>query len=135
MLSASKKVDSLRTASPCGYRSPIVLQVRWMSRLAMRLDTTFILEEVACSKTILKYITNSSLLREAMDDHDLESSMTPLSSTKRNERNLATDILMGHLKLFAVRRPELKVIIMSSTLDVEAFQSFFQDCTHYNSQF
>lgn len=54
------------------------------------------------------------------------SSVKPLSSTKRSECTLATDILMGHLKLIAVRRPELKVIIMSSTLDLEAFQRFFK---------
>lgn len=83
------------------------------------------LEEVTSSKTILKYITDSSLLREAMDDHDLVEYDTIILDDA-HERTLATDILMGHLRLLAVRRPELQVVIMSSTLDVESFQGYFK---------
>lgn len=87
-------------------------------------------EEVTSSKTILKYITNSSLLREAMDDHDLEQ-YDIIILDEAHERTLATEILMGHLRLLTVRRPELEVIIMSSTPDVKAFQSYFKTARQF----
>ncbi len=39
-----------------------------------------------------------------------------------HERTLATDILMGLLKEVAKQRPDLKIIIMSATLDAGKFQ-------------
>ena len=39
-----------------------------------------------------------------------------------HERTLATDILMGLLKQVATRRPDLKIIVMSATLDAGKFQ-------------
>lgn len=84
-------------------------------------------EEVTSSKTILKYITNSSLLREAMDDHDLEQ-YDIIILDEAHERTLAS---MGHLRLLTVRRPELEVIIMSSTPDVKAFQSYFKTARQF----
>ena len=40
---------------------------------------------------------------------------------------MATDILMGLLKQVSVRRPDLKIIIMSATLDAEKFQNYFNN--------
>jgi pre-mRNA-splicing factor ATP-dependent RNA helicase DHX15/PRP43 len=42
-----------------------------------------------------------------------------------HERTLATDILMGLLKDICKNRPDLKVIVMSATLDAEKFQRYF----------
>jgi len=38
-----------------------------------------------------------------------------------HERSVNTDILMGHLKVLAVNRPELKLVFMSATLDTEKY--------------
>lgn len=44
------------------------------------------------------------------------------------ERTLATDILMGVLKEVVRQRSDLKVIVMSATLDVGKFQIYFDNC-------
>ncbi|KAF2842357.1 putative pre-mRNA splicing factor RNA helicase [Patellaria atrata CBS 101060] len=44
-----------------------------------------------------------------------------------HERTLATDILMGLLKEVVLRRPDLKIVIMSATLDAEKFQRYFNN--------
>ena len=81
-------------------------------------------EDVTSQRTILKYMTDGMLLREAMNDHDLKRYSTIILD-EAHERTLATDILMGLLKEVAVRRPDLKIIIMSATLDAQKFQTYF----------
>jgi pre-mRNA-splicing factor ATP-dependent RNA helicase DHX15/PRP43 len=83
-------------------------------------------EEKAGPKTILKYMTDGMLLREAMTDNNL-ARYSVLILDEAHERTLATDILMGLLKEVAVRRPDLKIIIMSATLDAQKFQRYFMD--------
>ncbi|KAI9843506.1 MAG: DEAH-box ATP-dependent RNA helicase prp43 [Sclerophora amabilis] len=81
-------------------------------------------EDVTSSKTILKYMTDGMLLREAMNDQNL-SRYSVIMLDEAHERTLATDILMAVLKEVAARRPDLKIIIMSATLDAQKFQKYF----------
>ena len=83
-------------------------------------------EDMTSQKTILKYMTDGMLLREAMNDHDLNRYSTIILD-EAHERTLATDILMGLLKEVVIRRPDLKLIIMSATLDAQKFQRYFMD--------
>ncbi|GAA5995883.1 uncharacterized protein JCM10292_004806 [Rhodotorula paludigena] len=81
-------------------------------------------EDCTSSNTFLKYMTDGMLLREAMNDHMLSRYSTVILD-EAHERTLATDILMGLLKDVARRRPDLKIVVMSATLDAAKFQNYF----------
>lgn len=83
-------------------------------------------EDMTGPNTILKYMTDGMLLREAMNDHNLTRYSTIILD-EAHERTLATDILMGLLKEVVKRRPDLKLIIMSATLDAQKFQKYFMN--------
>lgn len=83
-------------------------------------------EDMTGPNTIMKYMTDGMLLREAMNDHNLTRYSTIILD-EAHERTLATDILMGLLKEVVKRRPDLKLIIMSATLDAQKFQKYFMN--------
>jgi len=83
-------------------------------------------EDMTGPKTLLKYMTDGMLLREAMHDNEM-SRYSCIILDEAHERTLATDILMALLKQIAARRPDLKIIIMSATLDAQKFQRYFND--------
>ncbi|KAF2185299.1 P-loop containing nucleoside triphosphate hydrolase protein [Zopfia rhizophila CBS 207.26] len=83
-------------------------------------------EDKTSPKTMLKYMTDGMLLREAMHDNNLTRYSTIILD-EAHERTLATDILMALLKDLVLRRTDLKLIIMSATLDATKFQKYFHD--------
>ena len=78
------------------------------------------------SKTRIKYMTDGLLFREAMFD-PLLSRYSVIMIDEAHERSLYTDLLLGLLKKIIKKRPELKIIISSATLDAEKFFLFFNE--------
>lgn len=81
---------------------------------------------VSSHKTKLKYLTDGMLLRELMLDSKLKKYST-IVIDEAHERTILTDMILGFLKQLIVSkiRPDLKVIIMSATLNAELFSDFF----------
>merc|ERR1739838_363496 len=88
-------------------------------------------EDCSGPKTLLKYMTDGMLLREAMSEPMLDNYQVILLD-EAHERTLATDILMGVLKTVVNHRPDLKLVIMSATLDAGKFQHYFDNAPLMN---
>lgn len=93
-------------------------------KLGEHVGYTIRFEDMTTKQTMLKYMTDGMLLREAMNDPLLER-YSIIMLDEAHERTLATDILMGLLKEIVKKREDLKIVIMSATLDAEKFQNYF----------
>ena len=72
----------------------------------------------------IKLMTDGILLAEIQSDPLLEKYDT-LIIDEAHERSLNIDFLLGYLKQILPKRPELKLIITSATIDVERFSEHF----------
>ena len=81
-------------------------------------------EDLTSASTRIKFLTDGMLLREALVD-PLLSRYSVIMVDEAHERSLITDILLGTLKKIMKRRPELRVVVSSATLQAEDFLRFF----------
>ncbi|QLQ15628.1 MAG: ATP-dependent RNA helicase HrpA [Micropruina sp.] len=77
-------------------------------------------------QTRVKLMTDGILLAEISHDRDLRRYDT-LIIDEAHERSLNIDFLLGYLKQLLPRRPDLKVIVTSATIDTARFSAHFGD--------
>ena len=76
--------------------------------------------------TAVKLMTDGILLAEIGSDRNLRRYDT-LIIDEAHERSLNIDFILGYLRQLLPRRPDLKVIITSATIDPERFAEHFED--------
>ena len=74
----------------------------------------------------LKLMTDGILLAEIQTDRWLNQYQT-LIIDEAHERSLNIDLLLGYIKTLLPKRPDLKLIITSATIDPERFSGYFDD--------
>ena len=74
--------------------------------------------------TLVKLMTDGILLAEIQRDRDLRAYDT-LIIDEAHERTLNVDFVLGYLRTLLRRRPELRVVVASATLEVEKLRTFF----------
>ncbi|ORZ13412.1 P-loop containing nucleoside triphosphate hydrolase protein [Lobosporangium transversale] len=85
------------------------------------------LESRVAPSNILKFCTTGILLRRLESDGDLKG-VTHLVIDEVHERTLESDFLLIILKKLLPRRPDLKIILMSATVDSARFSQYFGGC-------
>lgn len=77
-------------------------------------------------ETRIRLMTDGILLNAIHRDRDL-SAYDTIIIDEAHERSLNIDFLLGYLRTLLPRRPDLKVIITSATIDPESFARHFAD--------
>jgi ATP-dependent helicase HrpA len=83
-------------------------------------------QDTSSESTKIKLMTDGILLAEIQRDRLLKK-YDVLIIDEAHERSLNIDFLLGYIKLLLSKRPELKLIITSATIDVQRFSQHFSD--------
>jgi ATP-dependent helicase HrpA len=118
-----------------GHTQPRRLAARTVAnRIAEELDTTLgervgyqvRFHDQVSDQTQVKLMTDGILLAETKHDRFLEQ-YEVLIIDEAHERSLNIDFLLGYIKRILPKRPDLKLIITSATIDLERFSKHFND--------
>ena len=96
-------------------------------KLGQEVGYTIRFEDCTSPETKIKYMTDGMLQREVLLDPNLRK-YSVIMLDEAHERTIATDVLFGLLKKTLKRRPDLKVIVTSATLDADKFSEYFNKC-------
>jgi ATP-dependent helicase HrpB len=91
-------------------------------------------ENATSAATRIKFETEGILLRRMLEDSELRG-IHALIFDEFHERHLYGDITLARaLDLQETRRPDLRIIVMSATLDVEALEKYLKPCAVLRSE-
>lgn len=96
-------------------------------RLGEEVGYTIRFEDKTSESTKIKYMTDGIMQREILLDPEL-TKYSVIMLDEAHERTIATDVLFGLLKKTLKKRPDMKVIVTSATLDAEKFSTYFNEC-------
>jgi ATP-dependent helicase HrpB len=86
-------------------------------------------ERVESARTRIKFVTEGILLRRMLDDPGLDG-VTALVFDEFHERHLYGDITLAQaLELQEHRRPDLRLVVMSATLDLKILEAYLRPCS------
>ena len=83
-------------------------------------------DQVKADRSYIKLMTDGILLAETQNDRFL-SQYDTIIIDEAHERSLNIDFLLGYLKQLLPKRPDLKVIITSATIDTSRFSEHFNN--------
>lgn len=86
------------------------------------------LESRVSPKTVLTYCTNGVLLRTLMGGDAILSTLTHIIVDEVHERDRFSDFLLITLKDALLKYKNLRLILMSATMDISVFTKYFGDC-------
>ncbi|MFB7088706.1 ATP-dependent RNA helicase HrpA [Streptomyces sp. NPDC056296] len=119
-----------------GHTQPRRIAARTVAeRVADELDTPLgeavgwkvrFTDQVNPEATFIKLMTDGILLAEIQTDRELRAYDTIIID-EAHERSLNIDFLLGYLAQLLPKRPDLKVVITSATIDPERFSRHFGD--------
>ena len=91
-------------------------------------------DKVASARTRIRFVTEGVLLRRMLNDPDLRG-VSAILFDEFHERHLYGDITLARaLDLQAERRPDLKLIVMSATLDTIGLERYLAPCVTLQSR-
>lgn len=96
-------------------------------RVGEEVGYTIRFEDKTSDRTKIKYMTDGIMQREILLDPELNK-YSVIMLDEAHERTIATDVLFGLLKKTLKRRPDMKLIVTSATLDAAKFSSYFNEC-------
>ncbi|XP_075033535.1 ATP-dependent RNA helicase DHX8 [Mixophyes fleayi] len=94
--------------------------------LGQEVGYTIRFEDCTSPETVIKYMTDGMLLRECLIDPDL-TQYAIIMLDEAHERTIHTDVLFGLLKKTVQKRPDMKLIVTSATLDAVKFSQYFYE--------
>ncbi|KAJ1522358.1 hypothetical protein ONE63_002650 [Megalurothrips usitatus] len=97
-------------------------------RLGQSVGYQIRLESRVSPKTVLTYCTNGVLLRTLMGGDAILSTLTHIIVDEVHERDRFSDFLLISLREALQKYKDLRLILMSATMDISVFTKYFDDC-------